>query len=193
MPLVKCPDCGKDVSEIAPSCPNCGRPISRASEATEVKKKNNPLAIGCLVLLVATLGLLVIGTLTKGPESSSKGAKDGGRASTQGSSSEPQLELVKYAWHIEYGYAILEGQVKNISPQPLKNVTAVASFYDASDGFITSSNTLISFNPVLPGQTSPFKVMATQNPAMKKAGIEFKYLLGGSIPFRERDNKRTTK
>lgn len=28
MPLVKCPDCGRDVSDIAPACPNCGRPMA---------------------------------------------------------------------------------------------------------------------------------------------------------------------
>ena len=25
-PLTTCPDCGKDVSDLAPTCPNCGRP-----------------------------------------------------------------------------------------------------------------------------------------------------------------------
>lgn len=28
MPLIKCPDCGKEVSDKAPVCPNCGRPIA---------------------------------------------------------------------------------------------------------------------------------------------------------------------
>ncbi|PYQ59678.1 MAG: hypothetical protein DMF58_10800 [Acidobacteria bacterium] len=28
MPLVKCPDCGRDVSSAAPSCPQCGRPMA---------------------------------------------------------------------------------------------------------------------------------------------------------------------
>jgi hypothetical protein len=28
MALVKCPDCGKDVSDAAPACPACGRPIA---------------------------------------------------------------------------------------------------------------------------------------------------------------------
>jgi hypothetical protein len=105
----------------------------------------------------------------------------------------PELELVSYSWHIEYGYAILEGQVRNVSLQPLKNVTAVGSFYDANNGFITSSDALIAYNPVLPGQTSPFKVMASQNPAMKKAGVAFKHLMGGSIPFRDLENKKSTK
>jgi hypothetical protein len=103
------------------------------------------------------------------------------------------LELVKYVWHIEYGYAILEGQVTNISSQPLKNVAAVASFYDSNGGFITSSDTLIDYNPVLPGQTSPFKAMATENPTMKKAGVAFKELMGGTIPFRNAESKRSTK
>jgi len=101
---------------------------------------------------------------------------------------QPPLELVKFAWRTEYGYAILEGQVKNISSQPLRDVTAVASFYDANGGFITSADTLIAYNPVLPGQTSPFKVMATENPAMHKAGVQFKELLGGAISFRRAED-----
>jgi len=59
----------------------------------------------------------------------------------------------------------------------------VATFYDANGGFITTSDALIDYNPILPGQTSPFKVMKTENPAMKKASVEFKYLMGApSIP-----------
>lgn len=30
MALITCPDCGKDVSDIAPTCPACGRPIPAA-------------------------------------------------------------------------------------------------------------------------------------------------------------------
>lgn len=43
--------------------------------------------------------------------------------------------------------------------------------------------------PSPPGTESPVKVMKTQNPAMKRAGVEFKYLLGGTIPFRNADTK----
>lgn len=28
MPLIKCPDCGKDVSTMAQACPHCGRPVA---------------------------------------------------------------------------------------------------------------------------------------------------------------------
>jgi uncharacterized OB-fold protein len=27
MPLIKCPDCNKEISSSAPTCPNCGRPM----------------------------------------------------------------------------------------------------------------------------------------------------------------------
>jgi hypothetical protein len=33
----------------------------------------------------------------------------------------------------------------------------------------------------MPGQRSPFKVMARYNPQMKKASIRFKQLMGGDL------------
>ena len=40
---------------------------------------------------------------------------------------------------------------------------------------------MIEYNPVLANQTSPFKVMTSDNPAIKKASIDFKELMGGTI------------
>jgi membrane protein YdbS with pleckstrin-like domain len=34
MPVISCPDCGHDVSMLAPACPNCGRPSPAAKIAT---------------------------------------------------------------------------------------------------------------------------------------------------------------
>lgn len=92
-----------------------------------------------------------------------------------------QLELVNTRWSEDYGYATYEGQVKNISNSKLKNVQAVVTWYDRNDNMITSSSALIEYNPILPGQSSPFKVMKTYNPAMGKAGVEFSHLMGGTI------------
>lgn len=44
MALIKCPECGKEVSSAATSCPNCGHPISGKKEKIVVektKKKGN--------------------------------------------------------------------------------------------------------------------------------------------------------
>ena len=170
-------------------CPNCGRP-GRVSVAGK-EKKTGPAAMGCLVLFLAAFGLWVISNLL--PNDNSRRPASSSEVTKPSVPTGPQLELVRYAWQIEYGFAILEGQVRNISSEPLKNVAAVASFYDSNGGFITSSDTLIDYNPILPGQTSPFKVMATENPAMKKARVEFKELLGGTIPFRQAESKKGTR
>lgn len=94
------------------------------------------------------------------------------------------LELITWSWSRTGGgsYVEAKGQVKNISGQNLQNVEAVASFFDGNGNFITSSDALIDYNPILAGQVSPFHILETYNPAMKKARIEFKYLMGGTIP-----------
>lgn len=37
MALIKCPECGKDFSEMAEACPNCGYSIKKAKEQTMLK------------------------------------------------------------------------------------------------------------------------------------------------------------
>ena len=94
------------------------------------------------------------------------------------------LELITWSWSNTAGgnHVEAKGQVKNISNQSLKNVQAVVSFYDKNGNFITSSSALIDFNPIIVGQTSPFSTIETYNPAMHTANIQFKYLMGGTIP-----------
>ena len=41
---------------------------------------------------------------------------------------------------------------------------------------------LIEYNPVLSEQTSPFEVITTDNPAIARYQISFKFLLGNTIP-----------
>lgn len=40
MALVKCSDCGKDVSSSAESCPNCGKPMSTSIKCPTCKSEN---------------------------------------------------------------------------------------------------------------------------------------------------------
>ena len=91
------------------------------------------------------------------------------------------LELTSFSWSTAHGYATVEGMVKNISSAPIDNVQAVAIFSDKGGNFITSADALIDYRPILPGQSSPFKVMKSENPAMKSARMEFKQLMGGEL------------
>lgn len=60
MNLMKCPDCGREVSKKATSCPGCGHPFATPQAAVQQKKKGS----GCLgvigVLLFAMLAASVM-------------------------------------------------------------------------------------------------------------------------------------
>lgn len=94
-----------------------------------------------------------------------------------------KLQLLDWNWRIEHGYAIAEGRVKNVSNRSLENLQAAVTFKTKDGQFIKAADALIDLNPILPGQTSNFKVMASQNPAMKTASVEFKVLFGGSVAW----------
>ena len=102
----------------------------------------------------------------------------------------PQLELLNYSGTVgEYGYATVEGQVKNISGQRMGNVMAVVTWFTDDDSFVTSDEALIAYNPVLPGQTSPFEVLTQANPMMKKFSVTFKKMFGGTIKVTRADSQ----
>ena len=98
-----------------------------------------------------------------------------------------ELVLEDWNWREEHGYAIAEGKVTNISGMSLKNVEAIVTFKNESGEFITTGSALLEYNPILDGQSSPFKVYATWNPAMSKASISFKKLMGGVLTHVSRE------
>jgi len=193
--LIKCPECNTDVSSAAASCPKCGHPIAPAS-ATPPKLTQEPVkqqkrgigGIGCLGAIGVVLFLAVIGSAinpSKPPTSSPGTTATETATATTPAAPSPELELKSSRCYTEYDYIITEGAVTNISGQSMKNVEAVAGYYDKDSTLITSDDALISYNPILPGQTSPFKTMTRHNPEMKRCGVTFKYLMGGTIETRE--------
>jgi hypothetical protein len=59
----------------------------------------------------------------------------------------------------------------------------------SEDGVIKADDALIEFNPIMPGQTSPFHSLTTRNPVMSRFTVEFKHFFGESIPHRERSKR----
>ena len=101
--------------------------------------------------------------------------------------SSAQLVLNDWSWSVEHGYVTVEGQVGNISGRKLQNVEALAQFYTADKTFVTSDTGLVEYNPLMPGQVSPFKVMLPHNPMMKTANISFKIMWGDALDFVKRE------
>ena len=80
-------------------------------------------------------------------------------------------------------YSKLEGQVTNRSSQPLRRVQVVVNYYATGKTFVTSDSALIEYDPLLPGQTSPFSVLTRYNPAIVGCDIDFKVSGGGTISY----------
>lgn len=65
MALIKCPECGKQISDKAPACPRCGLPMEKNIQVqVQLKQKNGRQLGGCLVFfLVLTMISQFIGMI----------------------------------------------------------------------------------------------------------------------------------
>lgn len=96
------------------------------------------------------------------------------------------LETLGWSWRIEHGYLVAEGEIRNLRADPIKNLTAVVTFRTSDGKFVKSDSALVEYQPLMPGQTSPWKVLAPHNPVIAGASVEFKLLFGGTVPARPR-------
>lgn len=96
-------------------------------------------------------------------------------------SPDPQLRVGSENFTKESDFDIVAGEITNISGESLGNVEAVTTFYDASGNVVKTEDALIDYNPILPGQTSPYKTMATDNPLIKREKTAFQVLGGSEI------------
>lgn len=98
------------------------------------------------------------------------------------------LIVESWTWRKSAGYAIAEGLVTNATGRSLENVLAVVSYKTDSGGFISSGDALIDYTTLLSGQSSPFTVYETVNPAMELASIEFRQMFGGRLATIDRED-----
>ena len=96
------------------------------------------------------------------------------------------LTLLDFRCYNEYGYAHLEGKVRNNTNMRLENIVAVTSWSTSGGTFISSHDAIIDYNPVMPGQASPFETIGTYNPQMSECSVSFKEFFGGTIPHDRR-------
>lgn len=99
----------------------------------------------------------------------------------------PPLEV--QSWRCvkgEYGYDYAEGEVKNVSAMRIENLVAVNTFRTADGTFVTSDDALVKYRPLMPGQTTPFKVASSANPMAKRCELSFMLLGGAQVPSAER-------
>lgn len=134
MTIVKCTECGKELSDKAKLCPNCGTPINEETPITSVpekceKKSHNKLllillTVVCVVLTVITgITVRIIDgkTLTTGEVKLSSLRNELSSVSTKLSTSKAELSKIK---------AQIESQKKKIKPvKDIYNVSLAAGTY----------------------------------------------------------------
>ena len=174
--MKKCPFCAEEIQEAAIVCKHCGRDLVATPPKQKAGGAGKAVGVALLVMLGIGWCASLINTSTSGRLTSDD--------RSTATSSLPQLELLASKQRRSAGgsYLEVEGQVKNISSEALQRVTAVTSWSDSSGKFITSDQAIIEYDPILPGQTSPFKTMTRINPLMENFSVEFKHLTGGTIP-----------
>jgi hypothetical protein len=94
------------------------------------------------------------------------------------------LEVLSWRCEKEHSYVFVRGEVRNLSGQRLENVMVVGGFRTSDGKLVKITDALLDYNPIMPGQTSPFSAGTTDNPEIKRCGISFKYLFGASLHFK---------
>jgi len=82
MALIKCPECGRDISDSAVSCPNCGHPINKDNKTVvqidtapnkRRKYRVRSLILAPIFFISFILGLIWSGSAATGGESGMQG------------------------------------------------------------------------------------------------------------------------
>ena len=141
----------------------------------------------CITLTIIIFVACLINRLSPAPSVASSPAAV--TATTQ-TPDAPQLAvLAQQCRRISEHYMQCDGEVKNLTSSPIQYVKAFVSYYDKQQTFVTSDGALITFNPLMPGQQSPFKILTPYHPHLAQFSISFTTLWGH--PITAQDQKAT--
>ena len=167
MASMSCKECGRKVSRNAKKCPQCGVPI----------KRKTPLFVwpAIFVVILSAIGYFYISSKSSPPSNAN-----------QPTLPEPDsrpLELISRKCGKENINVYVIGEVKNISSESMKDVMAVGRFRTKDGSLVKTEEAIIDSNPILPGQTSPFKVGGLDDPVITDCYLSFKNQSGQQLNY----------
>lgn len=159
----KCPHCAEAIQAVATVCRFCQRDVDHVAP-TWIVAKAPGMSAGMKAALWIVGILAGLWFLSGGPNQ--VGVL---------TSREPVVELVsEHALRSSSAYMRVEGEVRNLTDQPIARIRAVVTWRTEQGEFITTDETMIDYDPLLPGQSSPFQVLTRNNPEMKRHWVEFR-------------------
>ncbi len=175
-----CKYCKEEINKKAKNCPHCGKDLRYWCNRHPV------LSVIIIFILLGTFGTIFSDNKsTSNSTSKSSPTSNSNQNIPTAKPQEDLLELLNYNCYKQSDYFITEGQVKNISGKSIESVEAVVTAYTEDGKFVKSGSALIGYNPIMAGQTSPFKVMIRDNPEIKKCKVDFKEFWGSEIPTKK--------
>ncbi len=94
------------------------------------------------------------------------------------------LELLAVDSYRQGGLVVVEGRISNVGRRALSLVWAVAQWYDRQWQPVKSFSAPIRQDPLLPAQSSPFRVVATDHPDIAYYTIDFREAEGDFLLVR---------
>lgn len=195
MALIKCPECGKEISDNAKNCPQCGYPLkasetkggdslsnAAASGSQQIpppmpKKKKSGCLVGCLTFFVIFAVLIVVMAVIGGKStgsSSSASTKSNTEKSSEAGESEtsvPETEAKKEDLELISYENLSEGMLRYVTGQVKNNTDKNYSYVQVEikmykDDTVIGS-TLDNMNNLGPGETWQFKALITDDACNK--------------------------
>ena len=125
-------------------------------------------------------------TSTSDMSTSDTSTNAGSDSSGSSSANVPPLAKGSENFSRESDYDIVSGEITNTGSDKLDDVEAVTTFYDSNGGVVTTADAVIDFNPLMPGQTSPYKTMNPDNPLIKTEKTEFHSMNGPLLAYSDK-------
>lgn len=79
----------------------------------------------------------------------------------------------RWNWSASGDYIHIEGEIRNVTTERIEGIKIILTFYDKSQRLVTSDISYANFDPIMPGQTSPYTSMISANPAIDTYTVQF--------------------
>jgi hypothetical protein len=103
-------------------------------------------------------------------------------ASSPGATGESaELKLISFRCEHSDSFITVDGEVKNVTAAPISDLMVNSSHYDANGTFVRTDSAMVKYQPLMPGQTSPFETIGSYNPVMSRCAVAFQRMFGGKV------------
>lgn len=143
MALITCPDCGKHISDRAPTCPHCGRPMQAIAPAealqTKVVAKEGlflrTLNVGCalVLLFVIAIALLMFKSCSDISDRSITEKAKVTTASASAALDGSRLKLNGWRRDVNGDIAVIDVRIENGSLVAIKKIDIQCIAYDGAN------------------------------------------------------------